>query len=187
MQHDVPRSRLRLIAFVPGFVYVDDPDDVLPDIPEVPVPEQPVALIPQEPVPVEPEAVSQAMVEFRSSGDTMVEMERQMIDICDSSTVGPSSDSSLSPDTRAFVYCNDPTILEAILPTAQARRPLRKHLATGKAMSQAKARVRSQAKARASRAKYLANGKGKARASRAKAKPTPKSEPRKRCRYKKPA
>ena len=179
MQHDVPRSRLRLIAFVPGFVYVDDPDDVLPDIPQVPVPEEPVALI--------PEAVSQAMVEFRSSGDTMVEMERQMIDICDSATVGPSSDSSLSPDTRAFVYCNDPTILEAILPTAQARRPLRKHLATGKAMSQAKARVRSQAKARASRAKYLANGKGKARASRAKAKPTPKSEPRKRCRYKKPA
>ena len=162
---DVPRSRLRLIAFVPGFVYVDDPDDVLPDIPEVPVPEQPVALIPQEPVPVEPEAVSQAMVEFRSSGDTMVEMERQMSDTMvefrsageggrPSSTVGPSSPSpSLSSREMAYIHRRDANVGKA------------RSGAKGRAMLKAKAKSKGKAKAR-STGEVKANSKDKAKGKR---------------------
>ena len=165
MQHDVPRSRLRLIAFVPGFVYVDDPDDVLPDIPQVPVPEEPVALIPQEPVPVEPEAVSQAMVEFRSSGDTMVEMERQMFDTMvefrsageggrPSSTVGPSSPSpSLSSREMAYIHRRDANVGKAMSG------------AKGRAMLKAKAKSKGKAKAR-STGEVKAKSKGKAKAKK---------------------
>ena len=160
-----------------------------------PVPEEPEDLIPEE-----PEASSQD-----EGGTDIGGLIRQgwMADIMNdyspsstphawlpSSCVGPSSDSSLSPDTSAFVYRNDPTIRTSLATSkakalSQAKARVRNQ---AKALSQPKARVRNQAKAKASRAKYLANGKDKKpRASRAKAKTTPKSEPRKRCRYKQAA
>ena len=83
-----------------------------------PVPEEPEALIPEEAEPQQPDVGALPFAFNLSDG--------QMFDIMNdyspsstphawrpSSTVGPSSDSSLSPDTRAFVYRNDPTILEA--------------------------------------------------------------------------